>query len=301
VSLPVTTPPAPHAAAPWRALYPFASHRHELPDWVGMHYLDEGPRRDEAVLCLHGNPTWSFYYREVVQALREHRRVVVPDHVGMGLSDRPAQYPYRLERRIADVESLVAALGLRKVHLVVHDWGGAIGLGWARRHPARVGRIVILNTAAFPDPRLPWRIAICRVPLLGALLVRGLNGFAGAAVHLAVTRPLPPAVRAGLLAPYRSWATRLAVHRFVQDIPMGPSHPSYRELMATHRAIETFRDRPTLILWGGRDFCFHDGFLARWRELLPAAEVRHFPRAGHYVLEDARDEVVPAIAGWLAP
>ncbi|HEY5552883.1 MAG TPA: alpha/beta fold hydrolase [Opitutaceae bacterium] len=281
------------------ALYPFESRFHPLEGGVRMHYVDEG-QGDEAVLMLHGNPTWGFFYRDVVKALAGRIRCVVPDHVGMGLSDKPQDYRYTLEQRIADVGSLVAALGLERVHLIVHDWGGAIGFGWARRNPELIGRIVITNTAAFPDTRIPLRIAACRIPLLGPLIVRGLNGFAGAAVSMAVTRPLSPAVREGFLAPYGSWRDRVAVNAFVRDIPMRPSHPSYAELAAISGALSQFRDRQILIAWGERDFCFTTHFLARWREIYPSAETAIEPEAGHYLLEDAGERLVRRIADFAA-
>lgn len=283
----------------WRDLYPFQSRHHTLERGVRMHYVDEG-QGDEAVLMLHGNPSWGFLFRDVVKALAGRIRCVVPDHVGMGLSDKPQDYRYTLEQRIADVESLVASLGLKRVHLIVHDWGGAIGFGWARRNPEMVGRIVITNTAAFPDTNIPLRIAVCRWPLVGPLIVRGLNGFAGAAASMAVTKPLATAVRAGFLAPYGSWRERVAVNAFVRDIPMNPTHPSYGELAALAGALPQFRDRKILIAWGERDFCFTPHFLARWREIFPDAEVALEPEAGHYLLEDAGERLVPRIADFAA-
>ena len=280
---------------PWRSEYPFESHYLGLNGGVRLHYLDEGPRAEEAVLMLHGNPTWSFLYRRVVLALRDRIRCVVPDHVGMGLSDKPRHYAYRLAQRIADIETLIAHLGLRRVHLIVHDWGGAIGCGVATRALDRVGKIVLLNTAAFPDSCIPRRIAVCRWPLLGALLVRGLNGFARAAISMAVTKPLPAIVRAGYLAPYRSWGDRIGVHRFVCDVPLRPSHPSYALLERIGTDLSWLRAKPILIGWGARDFCFGDHFLARWQTIFPDARVERFADAGHYVLEDAGEQLVPMI------
>lgn len=252
-----------------------------------MSYLDEGPRSDEAVVLLHGNPTWSFFYRGLVAELSRERRCVAPDHVGMGLSDKPAVHDYSLAGRIADVESLVGRLGLKQIDLVVHDWGGAIGFGLAARRPELIGRIVVLNTAAFFLDRIPLRIAVCRIPCAGALLVRGLNAFAAGAARMAVVRPLPPEVRRAYLFPYGSWGDRVAVHRFVRDIPMEPGHPSRRTLEEISGALPRLAGNLRLIVWGGRDFCFDDRFLARWRELFPAAEAVRYPNAGHYVLEDA--------------
>jgi haloalkane dehalogenase len=293
---------SPDALPGWlRAEYPFTPRRHLTAEGHALSYLDEGPRTDEAVLMVHGNPTWSYYYRNVVRALAPGLRCVVPDHLGMGLSAHVPGGPRPLERRIEDLAGLVDALGLRRVHLVVHDWGGAIGMGWAVRQPERVGRIVVLNTAAFRSPRIPARIALCRVPGLGALLVRGANGFAWPATWMAVhRRPLAPAVARGYLWPYRSWADRAAVHGFVRDIPLALDHPSWPALVAVEEGLARLRDHPMEIHWGGRDFCFNDSFLARWRELFPRAAVNRIADAGHYVLEDALEEIIPRIRSFLS-
>lgn len=286
----------------WLAgLYPFKPQHVVTPRGAQMSYLDEGPRDKEAVLMLHGNPTWSFYYRELVQALSPTRRCVVPDHIGMGLSEKPENYDYTLETRIADVESLVTKLGLKRIHLVVHDWGGAIGFGFAERHPELIGRIVILNTAAFTSSQIPGRIAVCKAPLVGPLLVRGFNAFAWPATWMSMNRrKLSPDEKRGFLFPYTSWAKRIAVSAFVQDIPLDNSHRSWETLLKIEQGITQFRDRPVLVMWGGQDFCFNDHFLARWRELLPQARVERLADAGHYVLVDASEDVIPRVKAFLA-
>lgn len=293
---------APQVPADLQREYPFAPKAFTTPGGARMSYLDEGPRADEAVLMLHGNPTWSYYYRHLVRALAPVHRCVVPDHIGMGLSDKPENYDYTLATRIADVEALVATLGLIRVHLVVHDWGGAIGFGFAARHPVLIDRITILNTAAFHSPWIPARIAVCKAPIIGPLVVRGLNGFAGPAVRMAMhRRALSAEEKRGYLWPYDSWAHRVAVSAFVADIPLRPSHASWQTLSAVEAGLPQFRDRAVQIIWGGRDFCFDDRFLGRWREILPQADVHRIADAGHYVLDDARDEVVPRIKAFLAP
>ncbi|MBW7895170.1 MAG: alpha/beta fold hydrolase [Opitutaceae bacterium] len=282
-----------------RALYPFKPQSFTTAAGARMSYVDEG-EGDEAVLMLHGNPTWSFYYRELITAVAPQLRCVVPDHVGMGLSDKPQDHPYTLESRIADIEALVASLGLKKVHLVVHDWGGAIGFGFAGRHPDLIGRIVVLNTAAFRSPHLPARIALCKAAGVGPLIVRGANGFAGPAVRMAMARRrLTPDERRGFLWPYDSWANRVAVSAFVRDIPMAASHPTWTTLSQVEAGLERFKSNPALIVWGGRDFCFNDHFYAEWRQRLPQAETLYLADAGHYVLADANTEVVPRISRFL--
>lgn len=281
---------------PIRSIYPFTPQRLNLPGG-SLSYLDEGSGRP--VVMVHGNPTWSFYYRRMVLALRSHRRVIVPDHMGCGLSSKPQDYPYTLEQHSTNLGLLIDRLGFDQVDLVVHDWGGAIGMGWATRNPERVGRIVVLNTAAFLSPRLPWRIAICRYPLLGDLAVRGLNGFAVGATLMATVKPLDPEVRRGYLLPYDSWANRVAIQRFVRDIPMHPEHPTWAVVDGIDRDLVTLRAKPMLILWGGQDWCFSDYFLAGWLQRFPAAQAVRFDQAGHYVLEDAHAELIPRAVHFL--
>lgn len=292
---------APSGLPDWLAAeYPFVPRTFVTSRGARMSYLDEGPRTDTAVLMLHGNPTWSFYYRHLVGSLAPTMRCVVPDHVGMGLSDKPADYSYTLGTRIADIEALVSSLGLKRVHLVVHDWGGAIGFGFSARQADRIGRLVVQNTAAFTSRRIPARISLCKAPLIGPLLVRGANGFAWPATWMAMhRRSLSPTEKCGYLWPYNSWRNRVAVSAFVQDIPMSPAHPSWSALREVEANLDQFRGRPAQIVWGGRDFCFNDEFLARWRQHLPEAAVHRIADAGHYVLEDARDEVVPLVTSFL--
>jgi len=294
--------------ADWRSLYPFESHEISTAAGHRMHYLDEG--RGPVLLLLHGNPTWSFYWREVVVAFRDRHRVVVPDHVGCGLSSkpRPSEYPYCLARRVADLKELIEQLDLQEITLVAHDWGGAIGMGAAALAPERFARFVLLNTAAFRSSRCPFRssrcplrIRLCRFPLLGRLGVQGLNLFARAALRMTVADPkrLSPAVRAGLLAPYDNWHNRTAIYRFVRDIPLRPGHPSYPVLAEIETGLDRFRNHPVCLIWGMRDWCFTPAFLERFIDFFPGAEVHRLADAGHYVVEEAPREVVRCIGEFL--
>lgn len=283
----------------WRSLYPFRSHWLDL-DGVRCHYLDEG--QGEPLLLVHGNPTWSFYWRDLVRHFASTRRVVAIDHVGCGLSDKPRGYPYRLAQHIANLRRLVEHLDLQQTTLVGHDWGGAIGLGAAVAMRDRFSRYVMLNTAAFRSSRMPWRIRACRIPLLGRIAVQGLNGFSRAAVRMAVAnrRRLSPAARAGLLAPYDSWSHREAIYRFVVDIPMSPAHPSYETLADIERRLPTLADRPWAFIWGMQDWCFTPEFLERFCQLVPAAEVHRLSDVGHWVMEEAPAEVCAIVERFLA-
>ncbi len=283
--------------------YPFAG-RFLDHDGVRMHYLDEG--EGPPVVMVHGNPTWSYYYRHLVLALRGDHRVIVPDHIGCGLSDKPSEdvYPYRLERRVDDLERLIDHAELEgKITLVVHDWGGMIGMAWAVRHPERIERLVILNTAGFHLPsgtRVPLSLRLSR-SVVGAFLVRGLNMFCrGALRYCATQRRLTDGERRAYLAPYDSWDHRLAVHRFIQDIPLRPADPGYDIVSEVQGGLEHFRDTPTLLIWGMRDFVFDPSYLEEWERRLPNARVHRFDEAGHYVLEDARDEVRSLIEAFVS-
>ncbi len=267
-----------------------------------IHYLDEGPRDAPALVMLHGNPTWSFYYRHLISAFNGRYRIIVPDHMGCGLSDKPQNYSYTLETHIRNLESLIAELGLENITLLMHDWGGAIGMGYATRHAENVARTVVFNTAAFFVPQCPLRIRICRIPLLGALLVRGLNGFSRAAFWFATSRPerFTKDVRAGYLAPYADWNSRIAVHAFVRDIPLEADHPTRRLLDEIDGRLSALSDKPMLILWGADDFCFTENeFLPRWRQRFPRADVQVLNGAGHYVVEDAHERIVPLLEKFL--
>ncbi len=292
-------------------LYPFASHFF-VRDGLRLHYLDEGEPGALAtgdaspVVMLHGNPTWSFYFRDLVRGLRGTHRVIVPDHIGCGLSDKPddSRYEYTLAHRVDDLEALLDHLGLTaNLTLVLHDWGGMIGMAYASRHPERITRLVLLNTAAFllpPGKRLPLSLWLGRNTALGSWLILRLNFFCRGALRWCVCRRLPETVRAGYLAPYGSSANRIAVLRFVQDIPLQPSDPSYALVRQVQEGLCRFRQTPTLICWGDQDFVFDQHFLAEWRRHLPQAEVHRFADAGHYVLEDAGAAILTLVREFLA-
>jgi haloalkane dehalogenase len=295
--------PKPIDISRFRRLYPFTSRFAEV-NGFPMHYVDEG--RGEALLMLHGNPTWSFYFRELIKGLAPAYRCVAPDHIGCGLSARPqtSEYGFRLRDRVEDLETFVEAVGLtRNLTLIVHDWGGMIGAALAVSRPERIARLVVLNTAAFLKPAgkpLPRALKIARnLPAVAAPAILGLNLFARGAAWTASARGLDPDVRAGLLAPYNSWRNRLATLRFVQDIPLTPADPGYEIVERVDRGLQLLIEKPMLICWGERDFVFDRDYLAEWRRRFPQAEVHSFPDAGHYVLEDVPDRLLPLLQAFL--
>jgi len=288
------------AAHDWRSLYPFQSREIAI-DGHRYHYLDEG--KGPVLLMVHGNPPWSFYWRNLILALRDRFRIVAVDHIGCGLSDKPSakDYSYRLARRVADLGQLIEKLDLKQITLVAHDWGGAIGMGAAVAAPDRFARFVLMNTAAFRMPHCPWPIHICHLPGFGPLAVQGLNLFVRTALRTTVCKHdrMTPAVKAGYLAPYDSWAHRVAVLRFVLDIPLNPKHPSYQTLTDIEEGLARFRKHPVCLIWGMRDWCFRPRFLDRFLDFFPEAEVHRLADAGHYVMEDAHEQIAPLVADFV--
>ena len=217
------------------------------------------------------------------------------------MSDKPWDYPYTLQSHIENLEALVDHLHLNNITLVMHDWGGAIGMGFAIRHPERVKRLIVFNTAAFLSGRIPWRINICRNPWFGPLAILNFNAFSRCATWMASKVPgrMAGRVRDAYLAPYPDAESRIAQLRFVQDIPMTPDIPSYRVVEEIENHLGYFRNRPVLIVWGMKDFCFDAGFLERWKHFFPDAEVSEIREAGHFVVEDAYEKIIPCIIGFL--
>lgn len=280
----------------FKRLYPFKSNYLQLKN-NNLHYIDEG--EGQPILMLHGNPTWSFYYRNLVKSFSGEFRTIVPDHMGCGLSDKPQDYSYTLDQHIENVYQLVSFLDIDNIILVVHDWGGAIGFGLLTRYPELFDRVVILNTAAFPDDNIPGRINLLRQGKMGEFLTRQFNLFAWPATFMTTTKPLPRFVKKAYLAPYNNWNNRIAVARFVQDIPMEEEHPTFKVMGQIEAKIPAVKI-PKLILWGGKDFCFSKHFYERWLEFYPDAEKHYYESAGHYVIEDELEDVTRRIWNFIS-
>lgn len=277
-----------------RDYYPFESHFFEA-DGHRLHYIDEGPKEAPVLLMLHGNPSWSIYWRKLIKHFRSHYRVIAIDHIGCGFSDKPQDYDYSLSNHIKNASHLVEHLGLQKFTLFLHDWGGAIGMGLAAENPDKIEALVIFNSAAFYSPNIPKRIAACRLPVFGKLAIQGFNAFAGAAVHLATEKGFPRRLRQAYVAPYNNFKNRIATYQFVQDIPMEKHHPTRPVLNWIEGRLSLFKDHPVQLVWGGKDWCFDETFLTTWKEKFPEAEVAFLPEAGHYVVEDGFSDYIDSV------
>ncbi len=265
-----------------------------------IHYLDEG--QGTPVVLVHGNPTWSYYYRDLVTQLAHRYRVVVPDHIGCGLSDKPAKYDYTLENHIDNLLSLLDHLSIRQTSMVVHDWGGPIGLGAVVEGGIELEKLAILNTAAYRSTRIPLRIRICRWPVLGKLLVQGLNGFSRAAIFMAVHKRMSRETARGYLYPYDTWSHRRAIYEFVRDIPLHSAHRSHAALVRIEKSLVKIDESriPVGVFWGGKDFCFDDYYFDQWKLHLPQAHYRYFNEWGHYLLEDGKGSIEKIIEDFLS-
>ena len=287
----------------YRDLYPFRS-RFVDRNGLTYHYVDQGT--GDPVVMVHGNPTWSFFFRRLITALSPEYRCIAPDHIGCGLSDKPdeTRYDFRLRSRVADLAALLDRLDLSRITLVVHDWGGMIALAWAVENVQRVARIVVTNTAGFFPPggkRIPLRLWMIRnLSVLARPAVLQGNLFARGAIRMAPRKRLPSAVVRGLLAPYNCPINRVATLRFVQDIPLSPGDPGFDIVDHVSRNLARLGSIPMLILWGRHDFVFDIDYFDEWCRRFPMAESHLFDDAGHYLMEDVPERIVERVKAFMA-
>jgi haloalkane dehalogenase len=286
----------------YRHLYPFQSHFLDR-NGLRYHYVDQG--KGNPVVMVHGNPTWSFFFRRMITALASGHRTIAPDHMGCGLSDKPGdgEYDFRLQSRLDDFSALMDHLDLDRVTLMVHDWGGMIAMAWAVANPHRMARLIITNTAGFFPPgrkRIPLRLWMIRN--LGALATPAVlygNLFARGALHMASRKRMAAEVKQGLIAPYNCPKNRLATLRFVQDIPLALNDPGFHIVERVDRRLATMAHIPMLILWGRHDFVFDVDYYNEWCRRFPKAEKHLFDDAGHYLLEDVPERIIGMVKDFL--
>ena len=279
-----------------RTAYPFTPRWADLPSGR-MHYVDEG--RGETLLFVHGTPTWSFEFRHLIGPLSQHYRCVAPDHLGFGLSDRPATAVYTPEAHAARLEAFVAHLGLDRVTLVVHDFGGPIGLPLALADTSRVTRLVLFNTWMWPLDEDPDMVR--KGKLAGGWIGRLLYNYANASLRLIMPSAygdrtkLTPAIHRHYLEVFSDGEARVRVlHALARALL--ESRAYYADLYAR---IDRLRTLPALVVWGMKDTAFLPAQLARWEQHLPHADVRRLPAAGHWPHEEAPDEVLLAVEQFL--
>jgi haloalkane dehalogenase len=292
--------------------FPYTPHFAAAPGFR-MHYVDEGPREAGVVLCLHGEPTWGYLFRRLISALSGTHRVVAPDHMGFGKSETPQDRSYWLQDHVANLERFVLALDLSDITLVMHDFGGPVGMGLAARHPERIRRVISTNgPTPFGQADLvervtanagvsPWFQWIAKAQADGSLeTVLGQLGF-----NILSTLKLNGFENSTLItdtwlaaygSPFASPADCLGAIGWAKGFPTG-AHRFEAPYAAADRAI---RAKPALAIWGEADRTLHaEHFLPLFTELFPAAPVHRLAGVGHYCLEDAPDEVTALVAGFI--
>ena len=262
-----------------------------------MAYTDvgEGP----PVVLLHGNPTNARLYRHLLQTLAPQHRCIAPDYLGFGRSEAPADFSYRPPAHATLVETLLRHLDLTNLTLVLHDWGGPIGLSYALRHPKTVRRLVLMNTCAWPLDRRPFvRLfsTVAGTPL-GRLSIERFNAFARLIMPLTLGRF--PNRRPAWIDPYADAldtpARRRACWTFARSLIR---ETAWLRTLWTHRA--RLHDCPTLLCWGMADPAFGtEATLRRWQSLFPQAETCRWTNVGHYVPEEMGPALVPPVRAFL--
>jgi haloalkane dehalogenase len=275
--------------------YPFQPHDIAV-DGGRMHYVDEGQGRP--VVMVHGTPTWSFLYRHLIKGLSNDFRVIVPDHIGFGLSDKPADWSYRPQDHARNLEKLIEQLGLDNITLVVHDLGGPIGLSYALNHPEKVHSLVIFNTFLWSlngDPAFETPNRLFNNPF-GRWLYLRQNFSARVIVRLAWGKqnPLTPAIHQQYTQALPDARARAGTWTFVRSL-LG-ERDWYESLWAQRERIA---NKPALLLWGMKDIAFKAKELARWQELFPQARVVQYPQAGHFVPDEVGDKAAVEIFKFL--
>ncbi len=251
----------------FEGLFPFAPHYYSH-HGMEMHYVDEGS--GEPVVMVHGDPTWGFLYRNFIPLLSQRYRCIVPDQMGMGKSAVPQERSlYRLEQHRANLEALLLDLNLHDITLVLHDWGGPVGLGFATRHPERIKRLVLMNTWAFapwPGGPFPRLLEIIRSER-GEAFVLKRNGYLepallGTTYH---SEKMTTSVLEAYRAPFSTPESRLAMLCWSRDIPVQESDVSYAEMKYIEKGLSQFSEIPILLVWGMQDPVLSPSVLQRWQ------------------------------------
>ncbi|PEN12977.1 haloalkane dehalogenase [Longibacter salinarum] len=246
-----------------------------------MAYTDIG--HGPPIVCLHGNPTWAFMYRHLLRDLSNTHRCIAPDYLGFGRSDKPTGASYRPPAQAARIEAFLQHLELEPLTMVVHDWGGPIGLSYALRHPERIARLVITNSWLWPHDKDPWVGSFSRFVggPIGRVLIRRFNVFAELGLRLGTTRPLSKDVLRAYTSPLDTPERRMPSWEFPRALL---AETDWLRSLWTNRS--RLRDIDAIIVWGRRDPAFGSTrYLERWTRLLPHARV-HETDASHYVAED---------------
>jgi len=275
-----------------KRLFPFESKFFSVGK-LKLHYIDEG--KGPLIVFMHACPMWSFFYRNLIRELSVNHRVISIDQLGFGLSDKPQDYDNHIESHIDHFERFAQTLSLTDMTLVMHGRGTVIGLGYAVKNPNNVRAFITLNAMPFSGFSLPWRLLPCRVnKWLGTKIIMGL------AVFQWDTKILPPDIAAAYEYPLHQKEGKVAILRFVEDLPIVPEDDSSQSMFEIEAGLRLLRDLPSCIIWGMKDWLYRKRNLKRWTQYFPNAEVHKLKNGGRYLTEDSPKELQDIITNFLA-
>jgi haloalkane dehalogenase len=276
-----------------RTYYPFTSRYVTLPNGHRVHYIDEG--LENLTLFLHDIPLWSFYFRNLITALRNQFRCLAFDYLGFGLSDKPANYPYSLRTISQNTVDFLKKMNVGKFSLVLHGWGGVPGMVIAQRWPERVNRIVLLNSTCFSDFLAPISYSFYTMGMLGKILVEGLNL---PVLQAAFSTEIGGYSRKGYRFPYRHGRDRAPARVFMGNLPYAWNEEDREWLDEIAGRIPILTHKKVLALWGNRDRMFPRTLLDKWKGEFNNFTAHEF-HSGRNALEDEFDTMLPLIRRFL--
>lgn len=288
-------------AETFRGTFPFTPRYREV-NGFRMHYVDEG--RGEPIVLMHGDPTWGYLYRYFIPPFSSNMRCIVPDCIGMGKSESPADVgPLRLRDHVSNLESLLLSLDLRELTLMLHDWGGPVGLGYAIRHPDRIKRLILMNTWAFarwPGDTLPRLLTLIRSKR-GEKFVLEKNGYLETVISdiAQTSRGNPESLKEAYHAPFPTPDSRRPLLWWTRDISVDEGDSSFEEFHRIENSLTSFREVPILLLWGMKDQVVPPSVLLRWQNIYPGAETHMLADAGHFLQEDAPYELIELVSRFI--
>ncbi len=253
-----------------------------------MHFVDEGVG-EKTVICIHSGFGWSFFYRKLIRQLSSDCRVIAPDLIGYGLSEKPRDFKYRIEDHIECIEELVEKLQLKNVTLVMHGWGSTFGCGYAIHHSENIRRLVIIDGVTFIVPLVLGFWLLGRIYFLGFALTRLSNAFLKRFMNRH-GKDLDAATKANYLLPFDSFDNRIAVQKFIQDIPVSRWHSSWMTIVHIQRRLHMLEKLPVYIVWGRKSALFGKGVHSKWRKYLPHAKYSKFKDSNFFMLEDPESD-----------
>ena len=289
--------------------FPFKSNIKEI-NGFDMHYVDEG--KGEPIVCVHGEPTWGYLYRKFITELSKKNRVVVPDHMGFGKSDVPQDKPYVLAQHVDNLTKFLLKLDLKNITLIMQDWGGPIGFGFATRNPDLIKRIVILNTGVgvFPEGMPPWYedLKFEGVPDLGNeeiynKTLSDMKSFIPLMFKYAIYNQdkVTPTMLKAYTAPFPNKESTIGAVAFPKDIPIGFLHPSAKFMLETFKNLKKLADRPKILIWGLKDPIFPKLVIDLWKSIYRDLKnsIHLIDNASHFLQEDAPEEIIGYIKSFL--